>query len=99
MFGLTPSPPDSSTLHFKLSSQLNERHHHSSKDSSTSPQLMGAAAAADFLTHDGPECYVKPLAKSNKRLVRNALCHVCLAGEANMTVKQRALAVSAYCVW
>jgi len=56
-------------------------------------------AAAGFLSHDGPECYIKPQAKSNKRLIKNALCHVCLAGEANMTVKQRALAVSPSYVW
>ena len=32
--------------------------------------------------------------KSNKKLIRNALCFVCLAGEANITLKQKALAVS-----
>ena len=57
--------------------------------------LQQRATAADFLTHNGPECYIKPQAKSNRRIIRNALCHVCLAGEVNMTVKQRALAVSA----
>ncbi len=31
--------------------------------------------------------------KSNKKLIRNALCYVCLAGEANIVIKQKALAV------
>ena len=82
----TPDP-DSSTLHFKLSNMAPGNH--------PSPSdLQQRAMAADFLSHNGPECYVKPQAKSNRRIIRNALCHVCLAGEVNMTVKQRALAVS-----
>ena len=32
--------------------------------------------------------------KTNKKLIRNALCYVCLAGEVNITLKQKALAVS-----
>ena len=44
--------------------------------------------------HVGPECYVRPPVKTNKKLIRNALCYVCLAGEANISTKQRALAVS-----
>ena len=34
------------------------------------------------------------LVKSNKKLIRNALCFVCLAGEANIIMKQVALLVS-----
>ena len=41
----------------------------------------------------GPECYVRPHVVTNKKLIRNALIFVCLAGEANITTKQRALAV------
>ena len=44
-----------------------------------------------FITHTGPNCYVKPSAKSNCN--RNALCHVCLAGDVNVPAKQRALSV------
>ena len=70
----------SDTIHFKLSDQ------------------QAAAAAgpsmATYLSHNGPECYTRPKTKSNKKIIRNAVCHVCLAGEANVSAKQRALAVS-----
>ena len=46
-----------------------------------------------FIVHDGPECYVRPSAKSNRKLIRNALCHVCLAGEVNFSAKELALKV------
>ena len=49
---------------------------------------------SEYLNHNGPECYVKPQSKSNKKIIKNALCHVCLAGEVNVSLKQRALAVS-----
>lgn len=87
VFQTSTPTPDSGTLHFKLSNMGN--HHPSPSD------LQQRTTAADFLTHNGPECYIKPQTKSNRRIIRNALCHVCLAGEVNMTVKQRALAVSA----
>ena len=46
-----------------------------------------------FTSLTGPECYVRPHVVTNKKLIRNALIFVCLAGEANITTKQRALAV------
>ncbi|CAI8014776.1 Patronin [Geodia barretti] len=46
---------------------------------------------SSFITHNGPECYVKPPAKSNRQLIKNAICHVCLAGDVNLSSKQRAL--------
>ena len=56
-------------------------------------------ATTHFLGHNGPECYVKPAGKSNRKLIRNALCYVCLAGDVNLTAKQRALAVSVRLSW
>ena len=49
---------------------------------------------SEFLSHNGPGLYVPPPAKSNKKLIKNAISYVCLAGDANLTLKQRALAVS-----
>ncbi len=50
----------------------------------------------DIITHTGPDLYIAPRAKSNKKLIKNAISYVCLAGEPNVSAKQRALAVSAY---
>ena len=47
-----------------------------------------------ILSTSGPQCYVQPQLKSNKKLIKNALCHACLAGEVNVSIKQRALTVS-----
>lgn len=47
-----------------------------------------------YMNYNGPDVYVKPQSKSNKKIIKNALCHVCLAGEVNLSLKQRALAVS-----
>ena len=49
---------------------------------------------SQYLNYNGPDVYVKPQSKSNKKIIKNALCHVCLAGEVNLSLKQRALAVS-----
>ena len=81
MYQMLNTTSSTDTLHFKLSEQLWER-------ADTAPPR------GDFLTHNGPECYVRPQAKSNRKIISNAICHVCLAGEVNMSLKQRALAVS-----
>lgn len=52
--------------------------------------------SSPFLTHNGPNCYVKPSAKSNRKIIRNALCHVCLAGDVNLSAKK--LAISVCCI-
>ena len=49
--------------------------------------------SSPFILHNGPECYVKPSAKSNRKIIRNALCHVCLAGDVNASTKLLALKV------
>ena len=36
---------------------------------------------------------LKPHLKSNTRLIKNALCHICLAGDANIISKKKALNV------
>jgi hypothetical protein len=46
-----------------------------------------------FISHNGPMCYVKPFAKSNRKLIRNAICHVCLAGDVDLPAKKLALSV------
>lgn len=48
---------------------------------------------SSFIMHNGPDCYVKPSSKSNRQLIRNAICHVCLAGDVNLSTKQQALRV------
>ncbi len=49
-----------------------------------------------IVTHNGPQLYIAPRAKSNKKLIKNAISFVCLAGEPNLSAKQSALVVSAY---
>lgn len=57
------------------------------------PSFHGSPQPSPFIIHNGPDCYVKPTAKSNRKLIRNALSHVCLAGDVNLPVQQRALTV------
>lgn len=57
---------------------------------------MEASASATVHVYSGPECYVKPKAKSNLKIVRNAICAVCLAGEVNLSMKQKILYVRTY---
>lgn len=52
----------------------------------------------DTLPHNGPNLYVPPPVKSNKKLIKNAISYVCLAGDANLPVKQQALSVSSYII-
>ena len=68
------------------------------KDAAPSQALATTVVAtqSDFLDHDGPECYVRPKIKSNRKIIKNAISYVCLAGEVNMSLKQRALDVSTY---
>lgn len=70
----------SGVLQYRLSGVSSEESHN-----------LRSRSHPDFLTHDGPQCYIQPQLKSNKKLIKNALCHVCLAGEVNVTIKQRAL--------
>lgn len=48
-----------------------------------------------FISHmySGPDCYIKPKGKSNLKIIRNAICSVCLAGEVNTPLKLKTLAV------
>lgn len=98
-------PPSSSHPPPTLTQPLPPSHPHTVASASGS-SLAAAGSATDtlpvqpqkagpsLLGHNGPNCYVKPPAKSNKKLIRNALCSVCLAGNVNLSAKQRALAVS-----
>lgn len=107
---LTSIPADGDTLHFKLSShdlhqeESSPQIHSRPTSSNTVSQQQSAAAvpsptptpahSRQYLNYNGPDLYVKPQSKSNKKIIKNALCHVCLAGEVNLSLKQRALAVS-----
>lgn len=101
---VTAPPTEGDTLHFKLSShdlhaathQPEDRSERSACSSaSTRPTTTTGTSASSRLTeYKGPDCYIKPQTKTNKNLIKNALRHVCLAGEANLSLKQRALAVS-----
>ena len=90
-------PEDKETIHFVLSShQLPQASAPCSATTSPARTTSEASTSrqSDYLIHNGPECYIKPQIKSNKKIIKNALCHVCLAGEVNLTIKQRALEVS-----
>ena len=64
---------------------------------SIAPSLSSASLPSSAyyarLSHNGPERNLKPAAKSNRKLIKNALCHVCLAGEVNLATKHNALSV------
>ena len=87
------------TIHFQLSS------HAPAETMSTSGQQLGwqapvvaqatgvEASGSAVHVYSGPECYVKPKAKSNLKIIRNAICAVCLAGEVNLSMKQKTLYV------
>ncbi|XP_031567239.1 uncharacterized protein LOC116302157 isoform X2 [Actinia tenebrosa] len=44
-----------------------------------------------FADFSGPQCYVKPSGKSNRKLIINAISHVCLSGTVNNESKERCL--------
>lgn len=80
-------------IHYQLSQQQQPTAEEERVQAS-STDLPTLSRQSDYLSHNGPGCYVRPQAKSNKKLIKNALCYVCLAGQANLPLKQRALAVS-----
>jgi len=41
----------------------------------------------------GPQCYVQPSIKSNKRIISNAISHICLAGAVNTDARQKVIQV------
>lgn len=86
------------TIHFQLSAhnhQQDQEHQQADKpvkDTATQP-LAQVTEPAPVVLYNGPECYVKPKAKSNLQIIRNAICAVCLAGVVNMSLKQKILVV------
>ena len=98
----TSAPVDGDTLHFKFSSHNFVDNHSGPKRSSTASEQQVSAPASPTPTpahsrtsmYNGPNSYIKPQSRSNKKIIKNALCHVCLAGEVNASLKKQALAVS-----
>lgn len=41
----------------------------------------------------GPQCYVKPSGKSNRKIIVNAISYVCLSGTVNQEQKEKCLQV------
>lgn len=68
----------------------------SSQPEPTSPiplETHNKTKSATFLEYSGPNCYIKPKAKTNLQIIRNAICAVCLAGDVNNSLKQNVLKV------
>ena len=90
---------DPSTIHFQFS---NHRERERRAEGSTTSSVQGDLASGSGMLMDsasvgeykGPECYIKPKSKSNLKIIKNAICSVCLAGEVNLSLKQKTLAVS-----
>ena len=80
-------------IRYQLSSQQQYPTAEEERGQASSTDLPTLGRQSDYLSHNGPGCYVRPQTKSNKKLIKNALCYVCLAGQANLPLKQRALAV------
>ena len=93
---------EAGTIHFQFSHHQHaaERRVEGSTASSVQGEVVGGAGGLMVLEggsvseYKGPECYIKPKSKSNLKIIRNAICSVCLAGEVNMSLKQKTLAVS-----
>ena len=86
----TLAPLEGDTVHFKLSSCDLQA---PLQDDALSSHSSGSTHGK-LTNYRGPECYIKPQTKSNRKIIKNAICYVCLAGEANLSLRQRALAVS-----
>lgn len=84
-----PATKHSSAAHLRLSSTQNVQREPPHADLT---QLSLEPSAVQLYT--GPGCYVKPKAKSNMKIVINAISNVCLAGEVNLSLKKIVLAVS-----
>ncbi len=76
------------TIHFKLSAFDKQEPKLENPRTRQSPEPFSAQS------YSGPVCYVKPKTKSNIKIIRNAICAVCLAGEVNLLLKQKTLYVS-----
>ena len=95
----TLAPLEGDTVHFKLSSHdlhapLQDDDELRSESGKSLSSHSSGSAHPRLTTYRGPECYVRPQTKSNRKIIKNAICYVCLAGEANLSIRQRALAVS-----
>ena len=92
---------EASTIRFQFSNQhvVEQQVEGSTTASSVQGDLPAAGSGlllegGHLSEYRGPECYIKPKSKSNLKIIRNAICSVCLAGEVNMSLKEKTLAVS-----
>ena len=82
-----------STIHFQLSTHEPLQAPAPQEQADTNAQAQPSADLGVVCSYNGPGCYIKPKAKSNLQIIRNAICTVCLAGDVNMSLKQKILVV------
>ena len=70
------------------STQTHQNEQHLTNDTQQVAQVFG------FVYTGTVPSYIQPKLKSNVKIIRNAICSVCLAGEVNMSLKHKTLDVS-----
>ncbi|XP_068735780.1 fap1 adhesin-like isoform X1 [Montipora capricornis] len=58
---------------------------------------QGHQQPSGFAEFSGPQCYVKPSGKSNRKIIVNAISHVCLSGTVNQEQKEKCLQALSEC--
>ena len=90
--------PGQGTIHFQFSGHAQSQNQGQDQGQEQSQQQAASVAVSETLStvhlYNGPDCYVQPKGKSNLKIIKNAVCSVCLAGDVNLTLKQKTLYVS-----
>ncbi|XP_065911733.1 calmodulin-regulated spectrin-associated protein 1-B-like isoform X2 [Dysidea avara] len=60
--------------------------------SSTIPTIATTSQPV-AVPYSGPQCYVQPSIKSNKKIISNAISHICLAGAVNTDARQKVIQI------
>ncbi|XP_020617788.1 calmodulin-regulated spectrin-associated protein 2-like isoform X4 [Orbicella faveolata] len=80
--------PDSYSTYRRPGSR---QHVYDVDDDSNSYFVPAPAQPSGFAEFSGPQCYVKPSGKSNRKIIVNAISHVCLSGTVNQDQKEKCL--------
>ncbi|XP_078381865.1 uncharacterized protein LOC144664608 isoform X5 [Oculina patagonica] len=84
----TARVPDSYTTYRRPGPR---QHVYDVDDDANSYFVPAPAQPSGFAEFSGPQCYVKPSGKSNRKIIVNAISHVCLSGTVNQDQKEKCL--------
>ncbi|XP_022802926.1 calmodulin-regulated spectrin-associated protein 2-like isoform X3 [Stylophora pistillata] len=68
-----------------------QQHVYDVNDDTSTYLATAPSQLSGFAEFSGPQCYVKPSGKSNRKIIVNAISHVCLSGTVNQDQKEKCL--------